>query len=626
MDGAYCIRNWNCGSVFLYARDFCDNLGWLHRQPLFLVNYYSIRIAFFLTLSFLCVTTANSLSASSPIIKLSEIKPGMKGVWHTVITGTNVEEFPLEVIGISQNFAGPQRAVIICQALDPTNLLSGPVAGMSGSPVYIEGKLAGAYAYGYLWPKEQAIIGVTPIEDMLELLTKESEPRAQSVPQVTSTAAPFNPYPHAVATAEVAPEVALAPLPSPMLAAGFSASTIQAFSTEWQKFGITLMQAPAGGGQKDTPIELVPGAAVAGVLATGDFTIAGTGTITWRDDDQLLAFGHPFFQGGPVEIPMAGAEILTVVRGVPRSFKLSNPGPIVGTIYQDRLTAIAGRVGPVPQMTQFQAITRTADGLERSVNASIFRHPQLGPLLTGMGLLETLSSTLEFEHNQTIRLSVTVSGKGYEPIEVYRVASGPDAPLRLAIDFFQNYQELTNNPYNESPADSVLFEIETTPEVNRSVLRSVSLGNTRIQSGAVVPVTISLENHLKQPQTFRVDVPIPSGLKAGDELTLLVGDAASADKADGLNDIRSNSLKSIAERWAKTRSNDSLYIKLLKSKPGLRVAGESLPGLPPSVRAQMTTDTSAFVRQPLDELTLWESYIPLGGEFSSFHRVKLTVE
>lgn len=551
----------------------------------------------------------------------------MKGVWHTVVTGTKVEEFPLEVIGISQNFAGPQRAVIICQALDPANLLSGPVAGMSGSPVYIEGKLAGAYAYGYLWPKEQAIIGVTPIQDMLELLDKEPASEPQSGFNNSQPSSGYLSSNTMLAPAlGVAQEVSLSPLPAPMLAAGFSSSTIQAFSTEWQKLGITLMQAPSGGSQSDTVLELIPGAAVAGVLASGDFTIAGTGTITWRDEDHLLAFGHPFFQGGPVEIPMAGAEILTVVRGVPRSFKLSNPGPIIGTIYQDRLTAIAGRIGPIPAMTEFRATTRSSSGVERSFNASIFRHPQLGPLLTGMGLLETLSSTLEFERNQTIRLTAKIAGKGYEPIQVFRVASGPDAPLRLAIDFFQNYQFLSDNSYNESPADSISFEIETFSEVNRSVLRSVSIGNTRVQSGVLIPLTVTLENHLKQPQILRINVPIPEGLKAGDELTLLIGDADSADKTDGLSDIRLNSLQTIADRWAKTRSNDSLYIKLLRAKPGLRVAGESLPGLPPSVRAQMTTDASAFVRQPLEELTLWESSIPLAGEFSSFHRVKLTVE
>lgn len=145
---------WKHCCVFLYAGEKCGNLAVSIDFPLHFVNF-PIRSVFLLLFSVLCVCGTIPLRAAMPTISLAEIKPGMKGVWHTVVTGTKVEEFPLEVIGISQNFAGPQRAVIICQALDPTNLLSGPVAGMSGSPVYIEGKLAGAYAYGYLWPKNK---------------------------------------------------------------------------------------------------------------------------------------------------------------------------------------------------------------------------------------------------------------------------------------------------------------------------------------------------------------------------------------------------------------------------------------------------------------------------------------
>lgn len=619
-----------CGtfSSFSFTQlNFVATYPRLHKVTAIFVNTPRIKTLFPLALCLISIGMVGRLWASEPIIRLSEIAPGMRGVWHTVVTGTTVETFPLEVIGVSQNFAGPQRSVIICQALDPTNLLSGPVAGMSGSPVYIEGKLAGAYAYGYLWPKEQAIIGVTPIEDMLELLNDDTTTQASTIPPVGADRPYTSSITPSLATASSIPsEVSLSPLPAPMLAAGFSRATLDAFAEEWQKLGISLMQAPSGGSQSGAPLELTPGAAVAGVLAEGDFTIAGTGTITWRDGEQLLAFGHPFFQGGPVEIPMAGAEILTVVRGVPRSFKLSNPGPIVGTIYQDRLTAIAGKIGPIPAMTRFHVSTSNAAGMERSFSASIFRHPQLGPLLTGMGLLESLSSTLEAEHYQTISLTAKIEGPDFEPIEIKRVASGTDAALRLAIDFFQNYQLLCDNPFGKTAVEAVSFDVSTVPDIRQSVLRSVSLGNTRIQSGALLPVTVSLENYQKQPQTLRLDVPIPNGLKTGDELILLVGDAQAADKADGLSDIRMNSLSSIANRWQRTRTNDALYIKLLRAKPGLRVSGESLPGLPPSVRTQMTTDESAFVRQPLDELTIWESAIPLDSEFSSSHRVKLTIE
>ena len=268
-----------------------------------------------------------------PILPLSEIKAGMRGEWHTVVSGTRIDSFPMEVVGIVENFIGPQRPVIICKALDATNILTGPVAGMSGSPVFIDGKLIGAYAYGFLWPKEQSLFGVTPIEDMLEVESNYppvfkhagtnglTRAEAGADPQWLATPASAASLPP-LATLQSA----MKPLPTPLFVSGVSERTLRKFAPQLAGLGLEVMQAPSGRASHNIDNDLKPGTPVAGVLMSGDFHFAGTGTVTWRKGNRILAFGHPFLQSGPAEMPMASAEILTVVQSVRARSSCPTPG------------------------------------------------------------------------------------------------------------------------------------------------------------------------------------------------------------------------------------------------------------------------------------------------------------
>ncbi|HEV2320167.1 MAG TPA: hypothetical protein VGV18_10485, partial [Verrucomicrobiae bacterium] len=317
----------------------------------------SKAITLALALSFAVLARANG---STPIMPLADIKPGMKGEWHTVVSGTRIDSFPMQVVGVANNFIGPGRPVIICEGLDATNKLTGPVAGMSGSPVYVDGKLLGAYAYGFVFPHDQDLFGVTPIEEMLEVEKYPPAANPWGNGLMAGAAAPGNPQWLAapVAGANVPPltemQSVFKPLPTPLFVSGISQRTLQMFGPELNKLGLQLMQAPSGSADPVANTNLEPGAAVSGVLMSGDFDFAGTGTVTWRDGNRILAFGHPFMQSGPTEMPMATAEILTVVSSIEESFKLLNVGQVVGTIYQDRLTGIAGEVGRMPRTTHVQ--------------------------------------------------------------------------------------------------------------------------------------------------------------------------------------------------------------------------------------------------------------------------------
>ena len=303
-----------------------------------------------------------------------------------VVSGTRIDSFPMEVVGVAENFIGPQRPVIICKGLDATNKLTGPVAGMSGSPVYIDGKLIGAYAYGFLYPKDQDLFGVTPIEDMLEV---ESNYPPTSAPSGKSGLAQTEagPAPRWTTSPVLAAglpsletlQSTMKPVPTPLFVSGISERTLARFKSRIEEQGLELMQAPSGRATHDFDNDLKPGSAVSGVLMSGDFDFAGTGTVTWRHGNRILAFGHPFLQNGPIEMPMASAEILAVVQAVTRSFKLPNIGPVVGSIYQDRLTAIAGEIGRTSPTTHFELHLESVGGRERLFQGEMFEHERLPP-------------------------------------------------------------------------------------------------------------------------------------------------------------------------------------------------------------------------------------------------------
>ena len=388
-----------------------------------------------------------------PVMPLSDIKPGMTGEWHTVVSGTRIDSFPMQVVGIAENFIGPQRPVIICKALDPTNIFTGPVAGMSGSPVFIAGKLIGAYAYGFTWPKQQALIGVTPIEAMLEV--ENGYPPASQFPgtngqvRVVATADPqwlAAPTDGANLPSLATLQSAMKPLPTPLFVSGVSERTLKRFSPQLAALGLDVMQAPSGTVTHNIDNDLKPGSPLAGVLMSGDFHFAGTGTVTWRNGNRILAFGHPFLQSGPTEMPMASAEILTVVQSLARSFKLSNTGPVIGSIYQDRLTAIAGEIGRRVPTTHFEVQLQAPGGRERHFQAEMFQNQMFSPILSAIGLLESLYDTMESEEKQTIFMETTLEIEGHVPVKLSEAASGEDAAYLLAFRQRNLYESLLNNP------------------------------------------------------------------------------------------------------------------------------------------------------------------------------------
>ena len=580
----------------------------------------------------------NAADKDTEIFPLEDVERGMLGEWRTVIAGTKIETFKLRVLGVQQNFAGPQRAVIICEALDDENKLSGPVAGMSGSPVYIKKKLVGAYAYGFMMSKEQAIIGVTPIEQMLEVAenygpqelaitpTKLNQHQAlgkksDSTPTISSNES------RASLKLENIQQF-LKPVPTPLFVSGFSPRTLKHFEEELAEMGMDLVHAPVSGTSSkgdnfDPP--LVPGAPVAGVLMDGDFSMSGVGTITWRKGNRLLGFGHPFMQEGPVHIPMAGAEVLTVVRSVSRSFKLSNVGPIKGMIYQDRLTAIAGEIGREAPCTKVTINIHPENGPKRTLRSNLFCHKGRSPTFCAMALLESINSSMDTEAEQSFEVTSTLQIDGHDPLVYYDSGTGGVGVLKAAMGLRSAFREIVDNPFETPMIREVNFDVRIRNQIDYSILKSVTLrtGN-RPRGGDTVKVGLELARHKTDREVRIIEIPIPKGY-SGERLVLFIGDADSAARQDVTTSPDITGLNDILNELRLRRDNRRIFVKLLRRSNGLALQGASLPDLPASIQKIYSSDSRGDLKRSIRQTTVWETSIPVRGEFQGSYSYPLDI-
>lgn len=628
-----------------------------------------MRIFQFLYLATLLLFIEN-FSLAADIYPLADIKPGMKGTWKTVISGTKLETFELEVLGIAENFAGPKRAVIICQAVDPINLRSGPVAGMSGSPVYFDGKIAGAYAYGFTWSRDQAIIGVTPIEQMLEIfddypyndkkksladidkeksistnytevglsniqnsgnyssiyLNNFSAIRNRKTFNLSQNTNNWKITTGAVSIGNSELISLLKSLPTPVLLSGISNDTVKFLKPKFRKLGIEILNAPVGRSSAEKNYLLDPGYPVSGVLMTGDFMAAGTGTITYREKDKILGFGHPFFQSGKSNMPMAGSEIITVVRTMPMSFKLPSIGPIIGEIYQDRLTAIAGKIGEIPVMTKLHINKKLPDNKIKKYSGEIYKHPIMLPLLAMSALSESLHVTMESATEQTYYLKGEILIDGFEPLTFEDIGGGPAGSWELSNRFFENCILLTANQFERAQIRKIDLSIELQENWRISGIKSVYLKNNRVLPGENINLTIDFFNYLDEVTGKDISIPLPATVRHLDELTVFIGDAESADKIDGNNNLQVTSLKELIDQWRKRRSWKTVTVKLLQKSKGIRIEGSELANLPPSVLYRYASPLNMVAKSGITEKTIWETKIELPSEFHGNYRLPITIE
>ena len=579
---------------------------------------------------------------------LEEVKVGMEGTWDTVIEGDELRTFHLKVLGVMPNFVGPRKPVIICEAMDPEQILNGSVAGMSGSPVYIDGRLVGAYAYGFTWPKEQTIIGVTPIESMMEIMDRfppaDISKRYRRSYNNGTQGLVQHAYQHrdeetgdpafkATISSLSSSSILQSKLPFPLFVSGISPEVLRAFDTESKQLGVnwTLLPASTTGDLQpewtnEQSHNLLPGMPVAGVLMGGDFSVTGVGTVTWKQGNRLLGFGHPFFGAGNVEIPMASARVVAVVRSLESSFKLSQVGPVIGSIYQDRQTGIAGEIGRKAPTTDVSYTVSNADGETTTYHASVFEHPSLSPLLMAVGLLQSLSASLDTNEEQTIYLETRIGIKDRAPVHYKNVAVDANGATRLAIQLLRVMSALTNNPFEYPKIETLQCEVKLVPVQHFSFFDEVTIESDVPAPGETLDVNIKIRNYLGEPVDHALHIPIPIGTKE-EVLTLQIADANQVEPNDNaLIRPDMDTLSDIIRQVNHIRSSRKIYIRLLKRAQGFRLQGDTMYDLPPSVTHLFNTPKNAQYSSETTEVALWETEIETDGVFVGSYRLNIEIK
>ena len=549
-----------------------------------------------------------------PTIGIDELQAGQKGYGLSVFSGTRPERFEVEVIGVMRNIT-PDTSYILARLTGHGLEKSGVANGMSGSPVFLDGRLAGAVAFS--WPfSHEAIAGITPIELMRKLSTFQGPPSAMPLPPVNLADLQAGRIPKDLLERELArlqPKVALgAQASAQWTTVGFGDRSQALLQRALGSVSSSGKAAPSG--DKDLPL----GGAVAAVLVDGDFTMAISGTVTDRYGDHVLAFGHPFLGGlGPMRIPMAKAETVMLLSNQYASFKISNVGEVIGAFEQDRQTGIHGRIGAQAAMTPM--VVRIASGAgekPHEYHVRVADLPLFTPMLIGSSVLAGLESAAYTGGQQAIDLTARFRLARYGDLEIRQSFDGDSAATDAAAFTLAFAAYLVQNPLERVQLDRVEVDVRQSTEPRSATLVGANAGRTVVRPGESVDLNLDLVAWRGERFRRSISVDLPEDLPAG-RYSLIVGDGSSVDAARlALEPADPVSFPQALELMRSLHSRRDLLVLGVYGGPGLSVAGEVMPRLPASIRSLWSAAASGSataLRSTIAQQVRKEMDMPVDG-------------
>ncbi len=541
------------------------------------------------------------------ILPITDVKPGMKGVAWTVFAGSEPEPVPVEVIGVWKNAWGPKQDVILAKMggrAQRTNV----AGGMSGSPVYVDGKLMGAVALRLSVFSPDAICGITPIELMLEIQEFDtSRPAEARTPDRAQPRAAIEVPSELLAQAVAAGagsgaplrSALLTPIETPLSFSGFHESVLREFGSLFQQLGVVPVQGGATAAlasPKPGPSAagaLQPGDALSAVLVSGDMGVSSLGTVTYNDGKRVLAFGHSFFNLGPVEMPIAKSEVLTVLSSQYQPNKFANATEIVGALSQDRHSGILGVLGAEARMIPVSVKVRSftdsnAVRSEKDLRFHVFVHQKWTPYLMMFTLFNSISGLNEFAEEATYRLSGKVELEGQPNLSLATMLAPGEipvpAPMLLAGWWGDKFNRLFLNAVKLPRLKRVDATIDLLPARRIATVENAWTSATEVEAGGEVPVKVFLRPYRGARIEREIRVKIPARLPKG-EHRILLSDADTLNRmqsaAGALN--RYLDLKETVSLLNQERSNSKLYVSLVEARPTVYSDDKTMPSLPASV-------------------------------------------
>jgi hypothetical protein len=586
-----------------------------------------------LTTLAICAGVTALLAGAAPHMGVEEVRPGMVGVGRTVFEGTTVEEFRAEILGVLENVIGPHRNLILARLEGGPLAGTGVIAGMSGSPVYIDGRLIGAVSYALGSFSKEPIAGITPIAEMTASTaandTRPAGARVQLEYPLTrdnliagfrralNWNRPFTERPEASRLAGVSSVAGLGggelgtllrPIATPLVMSGFEPEMADVLGSAFRDQGFLPTGGSAAGfhrGEKPFDGPLKPGDAIGVMLVGGDLQFGGTGTVTHVDGDRVYAFGHPLYNLGPIEFPMTRAYVYTVLPSLYASTKLSSTGDVIGTIVQDRATAIAGRLGPGPRTIPVTVALESDRGPARTFHFDVVNDPLFGPLMTYASLLNTLGSYERQFGAATFRIHGTATVRKHDVISFDNLFSGDQASLSAAAYVVAPITYLLGNDYESADVEGVDVTVVTTEKPKTATLERVWLDDPRPKAGRPASLKVLFRTYRGDEVVRTLPVQIP--YNASGALSILVSDGARL----GQNELREarqqpRTVDQMIKSLNKARRNNTIYVKLLGPGAGAVVSGELLSSLPPSVLGVLEGDRNGGNFNLLRSATLGE--------------------
>ncbi len=581
------------------------------------------------------VALASDSTSDSKLMPLDQIRAGMKGYGMSVFQGSKPERFEVEVLGTLEGVPNPKQSLVIARLSGALVDRTGVFAGMSGSPVYIDGKLVGAVAYAFPFAKE-AIAGITPIKYMIDIFEQglKEEPRSSQhisfktlIGQSASTSFDSLPaLPSAQIGARAATGGALAPyvgqtivpIATPVTFSGIPQNVVDTFAGDLRRIGIQPI-AGVGGGSSLGPMvpanenTLAPGSSVSVQLVRGDFTIDAAGTVTHRDGDRIYAFGHPFLSSGTTSWPMAESSIVTVVPNLNNSFKLSAAGNLVGSINQDRATGVYGQLGDKPRMVPVRLTVHTSRNKTETYTFEIVSDPFLTPLLTKITMFSAITATERQIGNQTLKLSGSIAMNGQSDIRLDNSFTSPNGAALFAVNAVaQPLAVLLNSGFNALDLRGIDVDVTSTDTRSSGSLNRLWIDKTEVRRGEAIEMQAFARNDNGSEFVERIPLVIPADAPIG-PLVITVGDGASlnqADRAQPSADFSPRDLSQLVRAINKLKRNNRLYVRVMRAGTGAIVNNEEMPVLPPSMLATLGSSRTSGGYTPLSVATLAEHELP----------------
>jgi len=583
------------------------------------------------------ITMARPKAGPVSLMKVEEVRPGMKAIAWTVIQGTESEPLPIEILGVWKNASGPKQDIILGR-VGGKAVKTFVAGGMSGSPVYINGKLVGALSSRLGAFTLEPICGITPIESMLEIKDYDaSRPAAPTTPQRASAVPGEFLQNASIGTAGQM----LVPIETPLTLSGFSPEVLRQFAPFFQEMGVTAVQGGAAGTVQSAKPEpgwqtaLQPGDAIAPILVSGDMSVASLGTVTHNDGKNVLAFGHQFFNLGPVSMPMAKGEVLLTLGSTFQPTKISNAREVVGALKQDRFSGIMGELGATAPMVPVSVTVRTFQDnnqvlKERKFQYNVFVQQKWTPFLMMLTVFNTIQQLNDFADESTFRLSGQVDLEGPGKLSLSTMVAPNEAPappsLQLAGWWADKFNKLFLNAVQTPKVKSVDAVIDLLPERRIATIESAWLDASDVTPGAEVTGKVFLRPYRGERILREFKVKIPESLPRG-EHRLLVSDADTLNRIQAMAGSM-NRFLDLPETVAllnKERNNSNLYVSLVENRPTVYYDDKALASLPASMLNVLQSSRSAgrtFIPAPetvSERLTLAFNHVVNGSISLRFH-------